>query len=168
MPKLRPASKPLPIAAASPHLRPASASSAARTPLADLCCPQLNRAARSSLAPKPHPPSREQLARNAGLPAGGVLPREGPACGPAQVESRGVGRLEAGGAAGVAEEEAEKEAPAAAPPLAPPAGWVKVFHERRQRHVYINEETGEMASMPPSGEACANVLAAAVEALRVA
>ncbi|EOD29864.1 hypothetical protein EMIHUDRAFT_233434 [Emiliania huxleyi CCMP1516] len=43
-----------------------------------------------------------------------------------------------------------------------------VFHERRQRHVYINEETGEMASTPPSGEACANALAAAVEALRVA
>ena len=42
-------------------------------------------------------------------------------------------------------EEGEEEAPAAAPPLAPPAGWVKVFHERRQRHVYVNEETGEMA-----------------------
>mmetsp|Transcript_37086 Transcript_37086/g.122342 ORF Transcript_37086/g.122342 Transcript_37086/m.122342 type:complete len:703 (+) Transcript_37086:41-2149(+) len=174
MPKPRPASAPLPIAAASPppqtelHLRPASASSAARTPLADVRCPQLNRAARSTLAPKPHPPSREQLARSAGLPAGGGLPRKGAACGPAQGESRGGGRPEAGGAAGEAEEEGEEEAPAAAPPLAPPAGWVKVFHERRQRHVYINEETGEMASTPPSGEACANALAAAVEALRVA
>ncbi|EOD32553.1 hypothetical protein EMIHUDRAFT_112261 [Emiliania huxleyi CCMP1516] len=35
-------------------------------------------------------------------------------------------------------------------------------------HVYIHEETGEMASTPPSGEACADALAAAVEALRVA
>ena len=76
------------------------------------------------------------------------------------------------------EEEGEEEAPADAPPLAPPAGWVKVFHARRQRHVYVNEETGEMAryitiiyyirhvyvheetgemaSAPPSGEACAD------------